>query len=443
MKRTLLIPLTCFFTSILFGQSTIPSLAQGVDIEFDEKQQEIDMNALRRWLEDKRLTSLKELGSDLSISAEVRTECQCTNEKQKAQGSSTYIKQRGYEAATDKPDLAWDIEFNLMMDYHTDRTWAAVKVEFDNDMGIRSGTVNKVKLEKAYMGGRLIAGDTFTFDADIGRRYLSNAFDSKIEFGAVFDGSLFRLSKAFENIGDFYTNIGIFLVDDKFNHYGEVIEIGALKIGRTGFNTKYSLINWYKPFTQAQLKKNFTAAYLASPAGQQNVPQPWRYLVNQFLVFYQVYPEWLGKRLFKLYAAGLINPMAQRIEQTGKTKQNVAWYAGVSMGLVKKAGDWAIDANYQWAQAQVAPNVDSSGIGLGNAQGQGFFTTNINGSGNPTTQATAAGNFNYQGFSIDALYAFTDNITIQQQLAMTHTLNKHIGPYRKYKQYEIEFIYAF
>lgn len=409
-----------------------PTLAQAADIQVEEKEQRSDMDALRRWIQDKRLVSVKEVGGDLSISGEVRTECQYFNEKRREQGGTTFIRQRGTGTAhlppTEKeikPNLVWDVEFNLMLDYRTDRTWAAMKVEFDNDMGVRSGTVNKVRLEKAYLGGRLIAGDTFTWDTELGRRYLSNVFDSKVEFSAFFDGLLFRLGKASAAIGDLYANLAAFLVDDRFDHYGEAVELGALRIANVGLNLKYSIINWYKPYKADQ------------------APQRWKFLVNQFMAAYLFYPEWIGKRLIKLYAAGLINPLAQNVVQTGYTKQNLGAYAGVAIGVVKKAGDWAIEANYQWVQAQCIPDVDVAGIGRGNAQNVGFYTTNIDGTGRPTTQATAVGNGNYKGFEIEALYAFTDNLTVLQNLKMTNTLNTSIGPNLKFKQWELEFIYAF
>lgn len=439
MNRSFLLSALCLLSSTLFAQ-TAPAnsnnIAQGVDLGYEDKQRENDMDALRRWLQDKRLVSLKELGGDLSISGEVRTEMQYTNEKLKAQGvNQEFIQQRGMGSATGKPNVAWDVEFNLMLDYHTERTWAAMKVEFDNDMGVRSGTVNKVRLEKAYLGGRLIAGDTFTWDAEIGRRYLINVYDSKIQFGSLFDGALFRFGKAFEEIGDFYANLGGFVINDKYNHYGEVLEIGALKIANTPLNMRYSLINWYRHYTQAELA-NGTAQDTA-------FVQPWRYLVNQYTIFYQTYPNWLGKRLFKVYAAGLINVLAKGIPQTNGTKQNLGGYAGVSIGLVKKAGDWAVDANYQIAQAQVAPPQDATCIGRGNAAGAGWFTTNENGSGKITTSANAYSPYNFQGFQIEALYGFTNNLTLQQNFQMSWTLNKNIGPNDIYKQYEIEFIYAF
>jgi hypothetical protein len=186
-------------------------------------------------------------------------------------------------------------------------------------------------------------------------------------------------------------------------------------------------------------------------------------VTNQFTVFYLDYPGWLGKRLLKVYAAGLVNPLARGVVQTGKvqvsetqddgsiiwrttregSKQNLGWYTGFTIGLVKKSGDWAVDLNYQWVQAQAVAQSDSSGIGRGNAAGSGFYTVNRNGSGGPTTKTNAFSSNNFKGFQIEALYAFTDNLTLQQVFQRSWTLNRNIGQNGDYKQYEIEFIYAF
>lgn len=419
-------PLLLLSLLLLTSAPMTPAFSQAADVQSNQKQDRNDMDALRRWLQDKRFVTLKELGGDLSISGEARTEVQFFNEKSKAQGGTEYIKQRGMNAANpDRPNLVWDVEFNLMMDYRTDRAWAAMKLEFDDDMGSRSGTMNRIQLEKAYLGGRIIAGDTFTWDAELGRRFLGNVFDSRVEFRSLFDGLLFRFSKAFLNVGDFYTNLGVFLIDERLNQYGEVAEIGALRIANVGLNMKYSVINWYKPLPNI------------------DVPVRSKFIVNQVLASYQFYPEWIGKRLIKFYGAGLYNPIAERVEQTGYTKQNWAWYAGVSIGVVKKAYDFAIDANYQWVQAQAIPDGDASGIGRGNTAGVGFYTTGISGAGSPTTQATAVGNGNFKGFEVEILYAFTDNITVLQNFKYSNTLDLAIGPDLKYKQWEMEFIYAF
>lgn len=398
-------------------------IAQG-DVEFDDKRDPDvdDMEALRRWIRDKRFITVKELGGDLSISGEVRTEFQDTSEVRNG------IKQRGQGGVyQNRPQYAWDIEVNLMIDYRTDRTWSAIKLEFDNDMGTASGTVRNIRLEKAYLGGRIIPGDTFTFDAELGRRYLSNVFDSKLEFASIYDGVLFRTSKAWSSIGDYYVNLGALLVNDKKDHYAYIIEMGGLRIGNVGLNVKYSIIDWYKP------------------AANELNNLRYKFLVSQLLSYYQFYPQWLGKRLLKIYAAGLVNHLAGGVPQTHQKREKWAWYAGFSIGLVRKRNDFAIDINYQWCQAQAVPDFDSSGIGRGNAAGVGFYTNNIDGnpSSGATTAATAVGDGNFKGFEVEALYAITDNFTVLQNFKYSNTLNKSIGPDLRYKQYEVEFIYAF
>jgi hypothetical protein len=429
--------------------------AQSADVQFDDKTDpdSKDMDALRRWLRDKRFVTMKEIGGDLSLSGEVRAEFQATNER------SNGIQQRenpdlapNFPKA--KPMYAWDVEVNLMLDYRTDRTWAAIKIELDNDMGIRSGTTNRIRLEKAYLGGRILPGDTIIIDAEIGRRNLFNVFDSKVQFSSLYDGALFRFNKAFDFMGDYYVNVGPFLVDDITNHYGYVAEMGALGIANTGMNMKYSIINWYRPGGE---NEEGNTAYETALINQR-----YRFLVSQLLAYYQFYPQWIGKKLIKVYAAGLINHFALgskivdqhpdgdptatvpvEIIPTGGRKANLAWYTGVSIGVVKKQGDWAVDANYQWVQAQAYPDFDNLGIGRGNAAGVGLYTLNADGTGGATTQETAVGNTNFKGFEIEGLYAITNNLVVQQNFKYSNTLNTNIGPNEKYRQYEIEFIYAF
>ncbi|MGD2168965.1 MAG: hypothetical protein PVI40_01825 [Chlamydiota bacterium] len=397
---------------------TFQIFAQEVDVQFEEKREEIDMDALRKWIRDKRLITTKEIGGDLSLSGEVRTEFQNYDEKRNG------IKQRGPGGATNLAAQSFDVEVDLILDYRRDRTWSAVKLKFDNDMGIASGTVKNIKLDKAYFGGRVVDGDTFTFDIELGRRKLINVFESKLEFGSLFDGVLFKFSKAFESIANFYVSTGAFVIDERVDHFGEVMEFGMLRIADTGLVSKLSFINW---------KKN-----------SATTPQKLRYnyMVTQFLLAYQYMSSYFNK-FFKFYAAGLINTAADRLPVTNNQKANLGWYAGMSVGVVRKKYDWALDANFQWLEAQAVPDFDSIGIGRGNAQRVGLYTTNINGSGAPTTSATAVGSGNYYGFEIDLLYAITDNLTLEQNFKLSNTLDKDIGPNLQYRQYEAEFIYAF
>ena len=172
------------------------------------------------------MVTVKEIGGDLSLSGEVRAEMQVFHELKKEQETDNWIKQRGTNSPTGLPTVPFDVEVNFMLDYRADRTWASVKIEYDNDMGQVGGTTNKIALERAYFGARLIDGDTVTFDVELGRRNLGNIFDSKIEFSSLFDGLLVKFSKASEAIGDFYINGGGFVINDKENHFGFVTEMG-------------------------------------------------------------------------------------------------------------------------------------------------------------------------------------------------------------------------
>lgn len=412
------------------------------DVQYEDKKQENDMEALRRWLQDKRMISVKEIGGDLSLSGEARVEFQDTNE------TRNRLKQRGPGGATNKPAQGWDVEVNIMLDYRTEYTWAAIKLEFDNDMGVRGGKVDRLRLEKAYLGGRWVSGDTLTFDAEIGRRNLFNTFDSKMEFLSIYDGINLRLNKAFQSIADYYFNAGAFLIDADANHYGFVAETGMLRIAQTGLYAKYSVIDWQKHFSDPQKDNRY------------------RFVVQQMLLAYQFNPAWIGKKLIKFYTAGLTNLIADDLvlptmypNNTPPSppvtivpsdlptknfgKQNWGWYIGVAVGQVRKKGDWAVETNFQVAQAQVIPDYDFLGIGRGNAASEGLYTTNLNGSGSYTTIQNAVGPCNYYGFEIDALYAFTDNLSVEENFKWSHTLNTNIGPNLKYKQFEVEFIYAF
>ncbi|HSX13976.1 MAG TPA: hypothetical protein VLE96_06125 [Chlamydiales bacterium] len=414
---------------------TLPAFAQSADGISQRREPDAkDMDALRRWLQDKRLVTMREIGGDLSLSGEVRTEFQATSEER----NGNQVRGGGGP----RPMFAWDVEFNLMLDYRADRTWAAIKIEYDNDMGIRSGTFNKIRLEKAYLGARLVPGDTFTMDGEIGRRYLSNVFESKIEFSSVFDGALLRFSKAAPSVGDFITQLGAFVVNDRTNHYGFVVEIGALRIANVGLNLKYSIIDWDRPGGENEKDNTIIETQLTNLR--------FRYLVSQFLASYQFYPGWMGKKLVKFYGAALVNHLALSnplatvgIENQPFGKQNWGWYTGVSLGTLKKKYDWAVDANFQWVQAQAVPGFDCSGIGRGNAGGVGLYTKKADGSGGPVFRDQAVGSTNFYGFSLDGSYLFTDNMTINPLLQCSWTLDHDIGPNLMYKQFEVEFIYAF
>lgn len=380
-----------------------------------------DIEALRDWIATKRQISIKQIGGDLSLSGEIRTELQATSEYQNG------VKVRGPNSPfPNRPTAAYDVEVNLMLDYRADSSWGSIKLEFDNDAGNNLNIFDNVSLEKAYYGFRVVNKEIFTTDLELGRRAFGTVFDSRVQFGSFMDGILLRMDYATEKAGDPYLRAGPFLINEKRDQYGWVGELGVLNILDTGLYAKYSVIDWDT--------KDFTNPKLA---------QLYRFLNTQVTAGYKFVAPGL-KQTVTLYGAYLTNHKAKGVEQTKGQLLNHAWYTGFSIGKVRKKGDWSMDVNYQYVQAQAVPDFDVSGIGKGNAAGIGFYTIKPSDpNSDVTTIENAFGRGNYQGIAAEFLYLFQDNITILQSYAYANNADKGIGPKTRYSQYEIEIIYAF
>jgi hypothetical protein len=256
---------------------------------------------------------------------------------------------------------------------------------------------------------------------------MSSYFDSKLEFGTFYDGILMRYDHALESIGDAYLHGGPFVIDERQTQFGYIGELGLLNIANTGLYSKFSLIDWDT--------KDF-------PPGNESDKERFEFLVSQLILGYKFIPQFLNKTVI-FYLAGLYNFAAKEREITDYKKANFGGYLGLSLGELRKKGDFALDINYQVLAAQCVPDFDSNGIGMGNASGSGFYTTKLNGDGDLNTRHTAEGNVNYRGFAITLEYLITNNLNILQTWQQSITLDKDIGPFRRFKQYEIELIYLF
>ncbi len=387
-------------------------VAAGPRATGDRSVGERDNEALRQWINARRQVTVKELGGALSITGDVHTEMQSTSETRNG------IRQRGHGGATHLPQYNYDIEANLILDYRATNSWSVIKFKFDNDAGIVGGTSNKVKLDRAYFGYRFFEKRTTYADVEMGRKRLNLIFDSKIEFDSMFDGVRFKIDHASEKIGDAYGVIGAFLIRESQNRFGYAGELGLQNIANTKFYTKYSLIDW-------DTKKNPTDEQL-------------HFIVSQLMIGYKWIPKIHLKKFIDIYSAVLTNSAAQKLAITRHKRANWGGYAGVSIGEIRKQGDWSLDANYQIVAAQAIPDFDVSGIGLGNAAQNGFYHSR---SGKDNDYKTAEGNVNYRGYNITLQYLLTNNLNLFQSYAQTVTLNDKIGPFRKYYNYEIDFIY--
>ena len=379
-----------------------------------------DIRALKEWIDTKRQISLKEIGGNLSLSGEVRTEFQSAWEKRNGESL------RGSNLLRKLPARGFDIEFNFMIDYRTEQTWASIKLEFDDDMGVFSGTLDKIALERCYFGVRPIQCDTYTFDIEVGRRSMSSVFDSKVQFGSFFDGVLLRYDHSFEKVGDYYLRVGPFIINDRRDHFGYIGETGLLNIAGTGFYGKFSTVAWH------------TKTY-----PEDFVTDRFRFIVSQLTAGYRFRIESI-KKLGIVYSAFLYNWAAKKLPVSDSKRAPWGFYAGVSLGQLLQQWDWAFDMNYQIVLAQAFPDFDSNGISLGNADRSGFYTRFIRplAGGGPSTLETAAGATNYHGYIIRFDYLLTDKLDLQQLFLQSWTWDTDIGPRRSFIQYELEFIYS-
>lgn len=388
-------------------------------VESADSLSDEEVRSIREWISTKRQVTVNEIGGNMSISGEVSTEFQATNERIDG------VKQRGSGGATDEPARNYDIGFKLIFDYRTDRTWANGTLKFKNKAGMFGGTTNKIKLEKAFWGARLLQEGSTTLDLEVGRKPLYTVYASKVQFASLLDGFIFNLTHGFEKAGTVYVVPSVFFIDAKKDHIGLAGEVGFLEIMDTGFYTKYSVIDW-------DTKHSYEPA----------VQRRFEFIVSQFTLGYSFVSKSWDKKI-NIYAAGLYNHRAKARELTGWRREAYGAYAGFSIGTARKKGDWAFDINYQLLAAQVVPSFDVFGIGIGNAADKGFYF-NKEGSDNvATTQKTARGNTNWQGFGLNLVYLLTNNLALKQEYKQSITLQSDIGPFRRFKQYELKFVYGF
>lgn len=412
------------------------------DFSTVQEARERSPDAVLDYLKSKRAVTLAEKGGNLAISGDVQVDWDYMHARR---WDNTHLRGSGSSSrhSTNKPvgtpyaTSEFDVEVNLMFDYRTDRTWAAIQFQFDDSMGIKETTTNidegarvkgkksnilwgsgeydNIVMRKAYMGINLVDHGTSRLDFELGRRRLYDVFDSEVEFYNFFDGALLKYANSFEGVTDLTFKAAGFVVDQTVNHFGWVGEVGFLNIGDSGFDFKYSLIDWRREGHNRYDKKH--------PKGAE-------FLVNQFLAAYTLPADWLRWKT-KLYAAFLHNSDAEKHSFTHHEKKANAWYAGFKVGDVKRKGDWAFEARYEWVQAQAVPESDVSGIKRDNPQNLSFYDKRWGGFAN------------YKGYVVDGFYAITDNWTVNVSFERAREESHRIGGKHRSYQFEIAAIYAF
>lgn len=441
--------LTYALVASFFACNGLYAVDEQDNSRFDEELNERDFDALRDYLRSKRVLDIEENTSTLTISGDVRTEWRHMHETCKGMSlrNKHALDLRGRPISPND----FDLEFNLRFDYICSKTWASAHVRYDCSSGVDdndhpckgtndptrgncreqaqnclqdcegwhgSGNCTDLCLKKAYMGYELYScGSTRAF-FELGRRgNLYNVFDSNIQFLSRFDGLLLKYERTWESVADWYIQAAGFMVDERVNHFAWAAEVGLLNIADSGFDLKYSLIDWKKRGENR--------------CGQRD-PLGFRFINSQVTAIYNLNPEWLCRPV-KAYAAVLINHAANDciIKEKNFGLQNLGWYVGVLFGKVRKEGDWALEIQYQYVEAQAVGDGDVSGIGRGNVFNESF------------TSCSRRGNANFKGWKFQGLYAITDNFSLDSILEWSQAVEDGIGGAHTYSKWEMEAIYAF
>lgn len=479
----------------IFSMTSILSAADNSDVQdgsrFDQELNERDFEALKKYLNTKRQSPLEEKDDTLAISGDVRFEYRHMNEKLNGhilRGHHARHPERNFPISRND----FDCEFNLKFDYVMDRSWAVAHLQFDNPAGVDSqdrscsedprgwfgsGRCDEICLRKAYMGYNFWMDPKSRFDIELGRRgNLYHVFDSRVQFLSRFDGVLLKWNGKFFDSKDIFVKLGGLSVDERVNHFAYIVELGALDIMGSGFDLKYSFIDWCGQVPNRCIKRKCdssnrvavgdtiinkdapdTKAVAASAAtgnpygyASLNSGRSFDFAVSQWTIYYHLDPCYLGKPA-KFFAAFLMNHKKKDFTVTAysfdqketssdyKCRANLAWYAGVAIGEVVKEGDWALELQYQYVQALAMPGQDTSGISNGNVLDY-TYTQNT-----PVylNSPPYIDNTNYKGWKLEGLYALTDNITLDTILERTTPVNEKIGGSHVYSKIEVEAIYAF
>lgn len=391
-----------------------------------EDDEYIDPRVLRDFVESRGLIQCRQKEGTLTIAGDVRARWIAVGEKVNG------IKQRGQ--GTNVAINRFKSEVNLFLDYVAARTWVTTKLKFVNFSGKDGGTATKVEMERAFIGYDIYEQGKEDFYIEIGRSNLDYMFESRVEFGSVFDGIHLFYTRCLPDVGQFTIHGGPFIVDSFTNHYAWVLETFISKWMGTGISLKYSIIDWHRDAPTL----NYGNAPGAGKRTVRNNPR-YHFLVSQMLVGYERKVDFLRCKTLFLYGAVLANHDAKRSLQTNWKKLNGAWYAGFTLGKLCKACDWSIDLNYQSVQAQAVPEFDLSGIGHGNAA-NGLLSDAI-------LYGVFPGAFrlftNYKGWEANALYAMTDSLSLRAKAQYAVPRNRSVGGDFRYKSFEMSVIYAF
>lgn len=421
-------------------------------------QQEIENNdedELLNFINSKRSIPLADKSKNLSISGEVHLEWNYQKQKINGEHIGVYVF-REEEEWTDEIFLPgenvavrpndFDAQFDVFMDWKTERTWARTHLRYDNSCGVvdngldpsidpqgyhGSGSVDNLALKEAYIGYEIFKNDDHRLTIELGRRgNIYKALYSEIQFSSRLDGVILKYAgKLGSYIEDWYLTAVGFVVDDRATQFAWAAEIGLNNLFNSGVDFKYSFIDWDK--------RGKNRYFVKHPLG-------FRFKVSQWSLLYNLNPDWLSGQPIELSVAFLMNHTPARYTYVDdfpiyspKYKarrvrigtQNLGGFFNIQYREIQQEGDWFASALIGFCQAQCIPDNDVRNIGTGNLLHESMTSD-------------GRGNTNWQGYCLKLGYAITDNWVVETQY--NHSWNiKNIAGTAGYTRYTLESIYSF
>lgn len=420
---------------------------------FQQSLNENDFEAVKDFVQKKRVSSLQDKIQKLEIGGEVHFEWRYMHEKIRGinirghHGEYIFVEDEVmndeiYLLGTRLPlsNNDFDVEFDLKLKYTEDDAWIGVHVRYDESAGVDdngldcdidpqgyhgSGSVDNINLKQAFIGYNLYQCEDTRCFIELGRRgNLSKVFESEIQFLSRLDGVFLRCQKSPKGIGDIYWQVAGFVVDERVNQFAWATEIGWLNVLDTNFEMRYSFIDWNK------YGKN--RCFTRNPIG-------FKFMVSQFMMGYE-YENFVCDKSLYLTTGILMNHNPARYTYINDVKKyignrNLGWWAGFSVGDLQDGdiggeNDWSLNFVYAVIQAQAIPDNDVNIIGTGNALHQSFT-------------ANGRGNTNFRGWQANMVYGLTNNVTLLALYERSDCDDKSINGSHEYSCFKLEAVYAF
>lgn len=430
--KKLCVSLTCFgLSTSLFAASANANYTRATDL-LDTVNQK-DLWAVRDWLKTKRV-ALNTKSGDLAIAGDIQAEWRNVHEEL---GSLNLTSGSGSPGGWS--NNLYSIDFRLYFDYKADKTWASVKLEFNNAGGVFNGEADQISLDRANMGYHLYDDGRMRLDGIVGRQRSYEMYDSEVQFNSTLDGFTGTYAITLDFLAEVSIRAGGYIVDQSENHPVWIIQGAMYDILDTGLYFEYALTDWHKDTREVTIITNGNNVVSVGKA-------KWDYIINQFILGYVFNPDIFTVDV-RLFGGILWNNHASPREvnrlSLGKVPnsyKNLAGWVALQVGSVEKAGDWAFQAQWQVVEALAIPDWDVSGIGTGNSSSSSLFGFNTFSS---ASNFPGNGNSNYNGWELDLLYSVTNELVLQLQIQRAQSEEKKIGFPLNYTNFTLSAIYGF